>query len=291
MISYLKVVMPDLVKQLPAFSHSADLVICARFKSILRSSTRSEYFCFFVVCLLIGNMYVYYMFVLATVYLHVFISRTTDGNVEGQKCAQGSFWHEDKKGSLVCCKPKNCTSGHFVQLCSSISESTCERCPNGTFRAGGTSSLHGIETCTPFRPCSSHLGLIEVAPGNRTQDSICKCDLERGFYDIDHGIPDDGRPHVCVQKSCGPDTELSPDGSCKSCPDNTSKEGPGYERCVREEKGNGEHPIGSYIAISFGTTMAVITITLLTWYYCIRKKEGDTRKCGDMEMTTAENIA
>lgn len=165
-------------------------------------------------------------------------------------CSNGTILHETRDGSLICCWPRICEGGTFP-VCEANNLVACRPCPPGYFQPKETSSTENVHGCNWMTQCPYELGFVVLFDGNRTEDRKCECDLERGYYDYDHGLPYPGRPELCVRKKCNANEELTPDGLCKQCRSGFKKRH-GYGRCLADLR-NAAVPVIPVIWISVVT--------------------------------------
>lgn len=86
-----------------------------------------------------------------------------------------------------------CPAGFFYKGCLNNSSPICERCPEGTFKAG----LNGLRHCTKCRHCSAR-NTIVVNKCNATYNTECRC--IDGYY-FDKEISQCSRCSKCIGKN------------------------------------------------------------------------------------------
>ncbi|XP_064597877.1 NF-X1-type zinc finger protein NFXL1-like [Liolophura sinensis] len=151
--------------------------------------------------------------------------------VGGRKTCDGDLkehcWDRDYNHAVEgCLKPIMCEKGTYSWYKGSPPEiqPTCLPCEEGMFNDLECSSdkLSCVDACWPIYECSDK-GLILYRKGNRTHDSVCKCNLEKGYHGGKANYTCQVNNCHCQQGNCPSGKQLNETGNCVPCPPGTHK--------------------------------------------------------------------
>ncbi|KAI0227103.1 hypothetical protein LSAT2_022430 [Lamellibrachia satsuma] len=146
----------------------------------------------------------------------------------GQSCGEsGQTVHISTDGTARCCMEHKCAKGTVGEMCNDTDpeSSTCVPCPDNKFMAT-TSKSSDLLQCYLRRQCPSNRGLTIKINGTLVSDNVCKCDIERGYWDPRK----ENNPKTCWHEECAIGHELTEDG-CKSCKPGMFKTNKSIEMC------------------------------------------------------------
>lgn len=146
----------------------------------------------------------------------------------GQSCSgPGRTVHVARDGTERCCIEQMCAKGTIGQMCSESDPTStqCVPCPDNHF-IKTTSKSSDMFLCSLRKLCQRDLGLTIKTNGTLVSNNVCKCDIERGYWDPKK--QDD--PPDCLYQECDVGHQLTEVG-CKPCKPGMFKTHKSIEMC------------------------------------------------------------
>ncbi|ELU12652.1 hypothetical protein CAPTEDRAFT_185608 [Capitella teleta] len=141
-------------------------------------------------------------------------------------CPFGTQEHVTNYSERQCCIAVFCDPGFESRLCENIGdEALCVPCPEGKYMSTSHWS-RDMRLCQIKRACDDGQSVFDER--GTTEDRVCQCDLDKGFYNKSVGDP-------CIRKRCEAGMELTSDGRCKPCRSGYFKPEANYEPCLKKK--------------------------------------------------------
>eukprot|EP00914_Ancora_sagittata_P017253 GHVO01034078.1.p1 GENE.GHVO01034078.1~~GHVO01034078.1.p1 ORF type:complete len:456 (-),score=35.89 GHVO01034078.1:529-1896(-) len=146
--------------------------------------------------------------------------------IDARRCPSGTISHRNNYSERRCCRPKTCPAGTQFEICENTGEEAqCPPCPQGSFQSVQHESVRG-KLCQIKRACDD--GQAVNYEGDGTEERICECNIEEGFYNKSAG-------HPCLRRECPAGMELSYQGECLPCKAGTFKSEKGFKQCIEKK--------------------------------------------------------